>query len=100
MLPINNSDTAWLIVADFNQENDKSHEELRKDVISPDVNQWVYENGMHQVGVGEIQVGDSLVGDKQFIVGDDHSRVGCDTSIVAGDYSMYGDLVGGNFHQT
>lgn len=43
MIPINNSDTAWLIVADYNQENGKYHEELRKDVIDPEINGWGYE---------------------------------------------------------
>lgn len=37
MIPINNSDTAWLIVADFNQENGKYHEELRADIFDPEV---------------------------------------------------------------
>jgi hypothetical protein len=45
MIPINNSDTAWLIVTDYNQDNGKFHEELREDVLDPDVHQWVYEHG-------------------------------------------------------
>lgn len=43
MIPINNSDTAWLIVADYNQENSKYHEELRKDVLNPNVNDYHFE---------------------------------------------------------
>jgi len=44
MIPINNSDTAWLITADFNQDNNLPYEELKEDIISPDVNLWVCEN--------------------------------------------------------
>lgn len=41
ILPINNSDTAWLIVSDYNQDNDIGYpEELREDIISPDINLW------------------------------------------------------------
>lgn len=44
MTPINNSDTAWLITADFNQDNNIGFPEaLREDIISPDVNGWEYE---------------------------------------------------------
>ncbi len=41
MIPINNSDTAWLVVSDYNQDNGKYYEELREDIISPNVNDWV-----------------------------------------------------------
>ncbi len=41
MLPINNSDTAWLVVSDYNQENGIGFpDELRKDVLNPDINDW------------------------------------------------------------
>jgi hypothetical protein len=40
MIPINNSDTAWLIVSDYNQEHSLPYIELRQDIISPDVNDW------------------------------------------------------------
>lgn len=41
MIPINNSDTAWLITADYNQDKDIGFpEELREDVLNPEVNQW------------------------------------------------------------
>jgi hypothetical protein len=43
MLPINNSDTAWLIVSDYNQENGKYYKELREDILDPDVDHWVYD---------------------------------------------------------
>ncbi len=40
MLPINNSDTAWLIVTDYNQDNYIPFEELREDILNPETNQW------------------------------------------------------------
>jgi hypothetical protein len=43
MNPINNSDTAWLVVSDYNQENNLSYEELRKDILNPEINQWYWE---------------------------------------------------------
>jgi hypothetical protein len=43
MIPINNSDTAWLITTDFNQEHNLPYEDLKQDIISPDTNQWVFE---------------------------------------------------------
>jgi hypothetical protein len=45
MIPINNSDTAWLITTDYNQDNNLPYIDLRQDIISPDTNQWHYENG-------------------------------------------------------
>ncbi len=84
MIPINNSDTAWLIVSDYNQDNDKSYEALREDVLSPDVNLWTYEHGSRdKVGgytdycmVGEDVIdlatgilGGAVVGDGSHFVG-------------------------------
>jgi hypothetical protein len=43
MNPINNSDTAWLIVSDYNQDNDLFYEELREDILNPEMNDWYYE---------------------------------------------------------
>jgi hypothetical protein len=43
LIPINNSDTAWLIVSDFNQDNGRFYEDLREDVLNPDVNNWNFE---------------------------------------------------------
>ena len=41
LIPINNSDTAWLIVADFNQDNSIGYPDcLRDDIISPNINDW------------------------------------------------------------
>jgi len=58
MTPINNSDTAWLITTDFNQENNLPYEELRKDIHNPAINQWHYESSSSQgVGVVDVDVG-------------------------------------------
>ncbi len=43
MTPINNSDTAWLIVSDYNQENGKFYEELRDDILNYNINDWDFE---------------------------------------------------------
>jgi hypothetical protein len=41
MIPINNSDTAWLVVSDFNQDNAIGYpDDLREDVLNPDINDW------------------------------------------------------------
>jgi hypothetical protein len=57
MTPINNSDTAWLIVADWNQDNDMHHEELKEDVLEPVVNSWHYEYRVYAVGGDSYHVG-------------------------------------------
>jgi hypothetical protein len=58
MVPINNSDTAWLIVSDYNQDNGKFYEELREDVYCPSINGWQWENfDGSVVGVGLYDVG-------------------------------------------
>lgn len=43
LIPINNSDTAWLIVADYNQDNNLPYEDLKEDIISPNVDEWFLE---------------------------------------------------------
>jgi len=52
MIPINNSDTAWLIVSDYNQDNGKFYEDLREDVNDPDVDQWHYVYRLGGMSVG------------------------------------------------
>ncbi len=52
MIPINNSDTAWLIVSDWNQDNGRYHEELREGILNPETNQWHYNFRISGVGVG------------------------------------------------
>lgn len=47
MIPINNSDIAWLITADYNQDNDIGFPEaLRQDVLNPEINEFTYEHYM------------------------------------------------------
>lgn len=52
MIPINNSDTAWLIVTDFNQDNNLPYLELKQDIISPNVNDWYWINNSSHKNVG------------------------------------------------
>ncbi len=87
MLPINNSDTAWLIVSDYNQENGIFYEELREDVLSPDVNNWsiyyMYETS------GTVSVG----GERR-----DSRFVGCDIenpNLIPMEELWVGGAVGG-----
>jgi hypothetical protein len=41
MIPINNSDTAWLIVSDYNQDNGIGFpDELREDILNCNANDW------------------------------------------------------------
>ncbi len=47
MIPINNSDTAWLIVADYNQDNSLFYEDLREDVLNPTINNWSHDFEYH-----------------------------------------------------
>ena len=54
MTPINNSDTAWLITTDFNQDNNLPYIDLKQDIISPDVNQWHYEEGFPGTQLGTL----------------------------------------------
>ncbi len=83
MTPINNSDTAWLIVADFNQENDKYHEELRDDVNNPEINNY------HHIILYYILTGFGISHD-----------VGGGLKEQAGDGSIVGRRVGGNMRHT
>jgi hypothetical protein len=65
MIPINNSDTAWLIVSDYNQDNGLFYEELREDVFDPEISNWMFEYSNSHEGryVGsEFIGGGSLVG--------------------------------------
>ena len=82
MTPINNSDTAWLIVSDYNQDNGKFYEELREDILNPEINNWLlcgeYNNGL---------VGNSWDGN---YVGDFGHRVGSNDS--------FGEAVGSQWY--
>jgi hypothetical protein len=53
MTPINNSDTAWLITADFNQDNSLHYLDLIEDIYCPSINDWVFETlGTYDKTVG------------------------------------------------
>lgn len=58
MLPINNSDLAWLIVSDYNQDNNIGFpDDLREDILDPKVNDWYYKNGNGPQETGGFAVG-------------------------------------------
>ncbi len=87
MLPINNSDTAWLIVADYNQENDKFYEDLIEDVIDCNVNDWDFEYLFNASNGGSIS---GLVGGVMSI------RNGISNSVGANRCSCIGGVHGGS----
>lgn len=44
MIPINNSDLAWLVVSDYKEDNGiLGAEELREDIYNPETNQWSHD---------------------------------------------------------
>ncbi len=89
MTPINNSDTAWLIVSDYNQENGKFYEELREDILNVNMNDWYHEYltvAPNVGGAGGFHVG-------HFISGD----VGHRCNLFLSTYD-YGTCVGGNYN--
>ncbi len=92
MTPINNSDTAWLIVSDYNQDNNLPYETLREDIHNPDTDQWAYESG------NGCLIG-SIMGD---YVGDGNSTVGWNTvkgmgSVITSLVGDHANDVGGNY---
>jgi hypothetical protein len=96
MNPINHSDTAWLIVSDYNQDNGLFYEDLREDVLNPEISQWKFEwrlyNGIGCITGDTDAVGGTTIGFSS--VGSPHSIVG-EISVV-GNGSIEGRLVGGN----
>ncbi len=100
MTPINNSDTAWLIVSDFNQDNNLPYEDLREDVLNPEIDQYMFEFiEMYFKGVGFEDDFNEELWDWQ--VGDGNSihviseLVGSRVGAHVGDESR---LVGGKHH--
>jgi hypothetical protein len=103
MIPINNSDTAWLIVSDYNQDNGKHYECLREDILNPEINDWIGEIIYFGIGcnnrgyphlvnpVGSIPTGHHDFGG---IVGSGvlNERVGSFTETV-----LAGAVIGGHF---
>jgi hypothetical protein len=100
MIPINNSDTAWLIITDFNQDNDLPYEYLREDILDPDVNHHDYEYyvdvgryvGTVIDGIGR-QVGDYQMDDRPYYIYG--MTAGSEINRQTG-WSDFG--VGGNIH--
>jgi hypothetical protein len=96
MTPVNNSDTAWLIVSDYNQDNGLPYECLREDVLNPDISQWTFEWRLYNGGrntTGDCDaVGGTSIGYSS--VGAPHSVVGEISSV--GNGSVESTLVGGN----
>jgi len=105
MIPINNSDTAWLIVSDYNQENDIGFpEQLREDVLEVNVNDWYYKNGMVLLytSIHDPEVGGFAVGGSVGTANGDNAYVGTILHSHAGDADdlcnngLRGGMVGGN----
>jgi hypothetical protein len=102
MIPINNSDTAWLIVTDYNQDNNLPYAELREDILNPAINDGDvqssstiggYEYGHYKHPAFEL--------DWSFCVGAQWSgQVGIESTMsehVGGTW-YYSPYVGGNLH--
>ncbi len=95
MTPINNSDTAWLIVSDYNQDNNKFYQELIDDVNNPNINEWFWTPmiaSYSRVG-SHTDIMNNMNNSSQSYVGayaNDYGSVGCG----------YNCHVGGHFSQT
>lgn len=100
MMPINNSDLTWLILADYNQDNDiLGADDLREDIYCPIINHWHYDHliGSPQVGTPHV-VGSDFNGE----VGDITPRVGTtqlDLPFISIGCWDLDNLVGGNPHR-
>lgn len=95
MIPVNNSDLAWLVIADYNQDNNIGFpDELREDVYNPEVDQSTWESPRtnHIGGYSHIQVGGSIGG--LDVGGSDEEEVG---GVSHGEdvLRLHGSLVGG-----
>ncbi len=93
MLPINNSDTAWLIVSDYNQENDKVYEDLREDILNPDINHYDYE---YYLDIGGF-VGSPIYGIGRHVGDDTEAKAGSNVANHVGwsDFGVGGNIYGG-----
>lgn len=100
MIPINNSDTTWLIVTDYNQDNNILYEDLREDIYNPAINHWSYDSRVG-VGVG-VGGGSGVVGGTSCRVGDLALAGVGDLDTGVGEVDLLGDCVGdvgGNCHE-
>ncbi len=96
MVPVNNSDTAWLIVSDYNQDNGIFYEDLREDILDPQIDKGDWEWVAGGVGprkgkkVGSLYPTSDEVGD-----GDNEIDIGGDSFSFPGSGNMAGEWVGG-----
>lgn len=102
MTPINNSDTAWLIVCDYNQDNDLPYEDLKEDILNPEVNSDInnsspkiggYEYGHYKHPAFEL--------DWSFYVGAEWERYVATPATMSdrvGGTWYYSQYVGGSVH--
>ncbi len=92
MNPINNSDTAWLIITDYNQDNDIPYEDLKEDILNPNTNQFYYEN-LYQVEI----VGTNMHGIQSNTIGFAATNTEAHAFALGGTVGWdYGHFVGGN----
>jgi hypothetical protein len=98
VIPINNSDTAWLIVSDYNQDNSIGYPDcLREDIACPDVDWWFQEAPISGVGTSGTAF--------KFVADLTRRHVGCEHTFHVGSAAINGgegvgdhtrgDLVGG-----
>ncbi len=99
MTPINNSDTAWLIVSDYNQDNGKFYEDLREDVLNPVTNDgcYDYEYNPNWRGLSNVGCCNSLESHVGHIPDEIlNVTVGGGYGGVGGGFVMSGSTVGGH----
>jgi hypothetical protein len=101
MIPINNSDTAWLITADFNQDNNLPYLDLIEDINNPEIDKWSIENR------NDLVIFNACLKDGPFIIPiriqqggrvgtPEHTMAVYHGGTVVGSYGSYDlDLVGG-----
>ncbi len=97
IIPINNSDTAWLIVSDYNQDNNLLYDELREDILDPEIDQWhtaLQHRAFDGVGTRGNGVGTLNEGRSMLVGAEDH--LGGMGPVIPNIYNVFGHLVGGN----
>ncbi len=93
MIPINNSDTAWLIVSDYNEDNSIGYPHcLREDIANPDINGWHYvHDTSDKVGSrASLQVGTIYMGDSDEVGGSDYVVGGAAEPVVGSNQGCIG----------
>lgn len=99
MIPINNSDFAWLVVSDYNQDNNIGFpDELREDILDPQVNDWYYKNRSGPDCVGGFTVGGqvgSQMGCSAYVGSIASPKITAGEGCESWDDELKGALVGG-----